>query len=1088
MKADRVEAGLRPGKGEPALKTKCCSREFQAGRRPEDDPSARAQSGKENISPKGLVRIAGRGDPIYLYPETPFWFVPSPVADRLLRQWIKGAGRDELVRWWRNRSGGGYASAALDVDHLFRSILPPPSKPYRGRKTLGLESLSELWIHLTDECNLGCRHCLFETGQGSGRSLEAGRIESLVEEAHGLGTRLVCFTGGEPFVYPGFTELIRSLLAGYDDLRVAVLTNGTLIPGQTDALEGLDPDRLHFQVSLDGPEPIHDRLRGRGAFRKTAAALRGLVDASIPCSVAMAVNRENAPVMEEVVGLAHGLGVTTVHFIWHFVRGMGEAMQRVSVKGLVHAFRRAVDRARSLGVHVDNLEAMRAQVFAPAGTRFDLGNAAWESLAVGPDGAVYPTPATVDLKAFRAGSIGRGIEKVWRSSPLLNRIRSLSLTQVPKMRADPWRLILGGGDLDHCCVHKDGRKDVRRLRGDPYLPLYREMAGMLIAEEVSTLPVPEAPGLILRMGDITTDCPSPREVNFTHSNCLLSVGGGTTTGLVRRFYEDRAVTPDETLLNPVSYDEPGDRVHPTEARVRLYGCGSPVTDADVRPGESIVDLGCGTGVECFIAGRAVGARGRAVGVDMSDAMLDIALRSRPAVRDALGCDNTTFVKGYLEAIPLADGVADLVISNCVVNLNHHKRRVFQEIFRILKPGGRLVISDVVAETEPPPAIRADHQLIGECIGGAMVEEVLFGMLRDLGFVNTSIVKRFPYRTIQGHPFFSLTFRAWRPEEATRREISDAIYGGPFRAVVADDGTVLRKGVRQRLSIGSRLDPASLGEAGILLLDSVSGSVTNLEAKQGCACSVAPSAKDIPASEAVPGTGCLICGAPLVYLAAPEDKACARCGTVKGANAVCGEGHFVCDACHVRDAKEMIRRICTTTRETDMVRLLDEIRSDARFPMHGPEHHTLVPAVILATYRNLGGEITESDILTGIERGLSIPGGSCGFMGICGAAVGVGIAFSIMLQANPLTPKPRQVVQRVMSEIIGVLAEHEASRCCRRESFLCLREAARLSGDFLPVRLRADEDSPCEQYRVNAECGREGCPLFPGMSVPAQPPL
>jgi len=1070
------------------LKPKCCSQELQVGKRPEDDPPARLQSRKEDISPKDLVRIANRGHPIYLYPETPFWFVPSPVADGLLRQWVKGAGWEELVRWWRNRAGGGYTSAALDVDHLFRSILPPPSKPHRGRKALGLENLSELWIHLTDECNLRCRHCLFETCQGSGRSLESGRIESLVKEAYGLGSRLVCLTGGEPFVYPGLTDLLRSLLAGHDDLRVAVLTNGTLIPGQMDALEGLDPDRLHFQVSLDGPEPIHDGLRGRGAFRKTAAALRGLVDANIPCSIAMAVNRENAPVMEEVVGIAHDLGVTTVHFIWHFVRGRGEEMERVSMKGLIDEFRHAVDRARCLGVHVDNLEAMRAQVFAPAGTRFDLGNAAWESLAVGPDGAVYPTPAMVDLEAFRAGSIGRGIEKVWRGSPLLKRIRSLSLTQVPQMKADPWRLILGGGDLDHCCVHKDGRKDVRRLRGDPYLPLYRETARMLIAEEVSTLPVPEGPGLVLRMGDITTDCPSPKEVNFTHSNCLLSVGEGTTKGLVRRFYEDRAVTPDETILNPVSYDEQEIEYIPLEARVRLYGCGSPVTDADVSPGEVVVDLGCGTGVECFIAARGVGARGRAIGVDMSDAMLDIARRSRPAVRNALGYDNTLFAKGYLEAIPLADGVADLVVSNCVVNLNHHKRRVFQEIFRVLKPGGRLVISDVVAETEPPLAIRADHQLIGECIGGAMVEEVLFNMLRDLGFVNASIVKRFPYRTIQGHPFFSLTFRAWRPEESPRQEVSDAIYGGPFRAVVTEDGTVLHKGARQTLSIGSRLDPGSLGEAGILLLDSASGSVTNLEAEQSCACFVPPSAKDIPASEDVPEKGCLICGAPLVYLTALEDKACARCGTVKGANAVCEEGHFVCDACHVRDPKELIRSVCTNTRETDMIRLLEEVRSDSRFPMHGPEHHALVPAVILTTYRNLGGKITESDILTGIERGLSIPGGSCGFLGICGAAVGVGIAFSIILGANPLTPKPRQTVQRVLSEIIGVLAGQEAARCCRRECFLSLREAARISEDLLPVSLRADEASPCEQYRGNAECSRAGCPFFPGKSVPVQPSL
>jgi MoaA/NifB/PqqE/SkfB family radical SAM enzyme/SAM-dependent methyltransferase len=1074
-------------KGEQVLKSKCCGQELPSGK-PEAEGPFRVQRSEGNLEAKHLVRIPGRGAPIYLCPDTPFWFVPSPAADTLLRKWKKGAEREDLARSWQNRSGLGNASAALEVDQFFRSIRPPPSKPYRGRKGLKLERLSELWIHLTDECNLKCRHCLFETCQGPGRSLQAGGIESLVGEACGLGCRLVCFTGGEPFVYPGFIELVQSVLAGNPDLRVAVLTNGILIPGRMEALKGIDPDRVHFQVSLDGPEAVHDGLRGRGAFRRTAAALQALVEASIPCSVAMAVNRENVHAMEELVGLAHDFGVSTVHFIWHFVRGMGVDMERVSMESLIRAFRAAAQEARTAGVHIDNLESMRAQVFAPSGTRFDLGNAAWESLAVGPDGGVYPTPAMVDPEAFRAGTIDRGIEKVWRGSPLLERIRSLSLTDVPKMKGDPWRLILGGGDLDHCCVHKDGGKDLRRLRGDPYLALYREMAGMLIADEAGSLPVPRGLGLILRMGDITTECPSPRDVNFTHSNCLLSVGEGTTRGLVRQFYDDRARSPDETILNPVSYDDQEIGFIPLEARVRLYGCGSPVTDARVKPGESVVDLGCGTGVECFLAAREAGSAGRAIGVDMSDAMLDIACRSGPAVRDALHYDNTFFVKGYLEALPLADRVADVVVSNCVVNLNHHKRRVFQEIFRVLKPGGRLVISDVVAETEPPLSIRADHQLIGECIGGAMVQEVLFGMLRDLGFVNTSIVKRFPYRSVRGHPFFSLTFSAWRPEAAARQEMSEAMYAGPFRAVMAEDGTVLHKGVRQDLSIGSGLDPASLGEAGILLLDGASGSVTNLEAEQSCACFVSPEAEGVATGEDAHEKGCLICGAPLTYLAALEEKACARCGTVKPANALCGEGHFICDACHVQDPKERIRSVCMDSRETDMVRLFEEVRADARFPMHGPEHHALVPAVILATYRNLGGDVTETDILTGIERGLAVPGGSCGFMGACGAAVGVGIAFSIILGANPLTPAPRQTVLRVLSEITGSLAEREAARCCRRECTLALREAARLSRDLLPVRLRAEALSPCDQYRGNAECIGTGCPLFKKVADERQPSL
>jgi hypothetical protein len=155
-------------------------------------------------------------------------------------------------------------------------------------------------------------------------------------------------------------------------------------------------------------------------------------------------------------------------------------------------------------------------------------------------------------------------------------------------------------------------------------------------------------------------------------------------------------------------------------------------------------------------------------------------------------------------------------------------------------------------------------------------------------------------------------------------------------------------------------------------------------------------------------------------------------------------------------------------------------------MHGPEHHGLVPGVILATYRNLGGEITERDILTGIERGLCVPGGACGFMGICGAAVGVGIAYSILLGADPLTPKPRQTVQRVLSEVVSVLAAQEAARCCRRECLLALKEAARLSKDFLPLSLRADEVSVCEQYPGNAECVSVGCPFFPRPSASVQP--
>ena len=1048
--------------------------------REEEAAPAETTKGVEHPLPAGLERTGGDEDPVYIYPEGPFWFVPDPLGDQLLQRLMEGGSRQDLAGMLASETGVSAAAAMLEMDDFLRSVAPPPRRPHPDRASLPLGSLSELWLHVTDTCNLRCRHCLFETRRGAGRRMEPETVLTLVREACGLGCRLVCFTGGEPFTVPGFPALVQRLQEA-PDLRVAVLTNGTRVPDVIAYLKKLDKERIHLQVSLDGPEAVNDALRGNGAFRSATAALRTLRNEGIPCSIAMAVNAENVRDMEPVIRVAHELGVPTVHFLWHFVRGMGDGMERAGVDRLTGEFRKAAERARGLGVHIDNLEALRAQVFSPAGTRFDLGNAGWESLAVGPDLAVYPTPAMVDIPAFRAGSARQGLERVWRESPFLERFRSLSLTRVPQMNRDPWRYVIGGGDLDHCCVHRDGQKDLRLLRGDPYAPLYREMVHMLIAEEAGALPVSRSPGVVLRMGEITTDCPSGREVNFTHSNCLLSVGEGTTKGLVRRFYDDRAVEPDESILNPVCYDSERISHVPEEALVRLYGCGSPVLDAGLTPGETLVDLGSGTGVECFIAAREVGPGGRAVGVDMSDPMLAIAGRSRGLVRDALGYGNTLFLKGYLEALPLAAATADVVVSNCVVNLAHNKRRVFAEILRVLKPGGRLVISDVVAESEPGVSIRGDRRLIGECIGGAMVQESLFRLLRDLGFVDAAVLKRFPYRTVRGHPFHSLTFTAFRPKEAGQGQGEEihAVYAGPFQAVVTEAGEVLRKGVRTRVRSRFSQDPAALAVAGLLTLDPSTGAVTNLEATPTCACYSAPDTRKQEEAVPVPRTGCRVCGAPLVYLTAAEERTCALCGNPKAADAVCEGGHYLCDDCHVQGPVERIRRICLTTRQTDMTRLFHEIRAHPGFPVHGPEHHALVPGVILATFRNLGGPVTDADILAGIERGSGVPGGACAFLGSCGAALGVGIAYSILLGATPLTPEKRQAVQAITAEVVRKLSRWKAARCCRRDGDLAVREAAAVSGTWLPVKLRAEAVLPCDQSHLNPECIRTACPLYPG---------
>ena len=161
----------------------------------------------------------------------------------------------------------------------------------------------------------------------------------------------------------------------------------------------------------------------------------------------------------------------------------------------------------------------------------------------------------------------------------------------------------------------------------------------------------------------------------------------------------------------------------------------------------------------------------------------------------------------------------------------------------------------------------------------------------------------------------------------------------------------------------------------------------------------------------------------------------------------------------------------------MVTLMKKIRAQPAIAMHGPEHHALVPGIILSTYRARGGKVGRKEILTAIERGSKVPGGVCGFWGSCGAAVGAGIAFSVILEATPLTPDKRQTAQQATAKILGKIAALQAGRCCQRETVIALREAARLSGEILPVALLAADTLHCAQYHRNRECIRRECMLW-----------
>jgi arsenite methyltransferase len=189
---------------------------------------------------------------------------------------------------------------------------------------------------------------------------------------------------------------------------------------------------------------------------------------------------------------------------------------------------------------------------------------------------------------------------------------------------------------------------------------------------------------------------------------------------------------------------------PAEAMLASLGCGNPTALAKLNPGEVVLDLGSGGGIDVLLSAKRVGPAGKAYGLDMTDEMLALANENK---RKA-GVDNVEFLKGEIEHIPLPANSVDVIISNCVINLSADKDRVFQEAFRVLKPGGRLAVSDVVTRGEMPPEIRRSVLLWVGCIAGALEESECRGKLASAGFEQVEIEPTRIYRLEDAREFLA----------------------------------------------------------------------------------------------------------------------------------------------------------------------------------------------------------------------------------------------------------------------------------------------------------------------------------------------
>ncbi len=304
---------------------------------------------------------------------------------------------------------------------------------------------------------------------------------------------------------------------------------------------------------------------------------------------------------------------------------------------------------------------------------------------------------------------------------------------------------------------------------------------------------------------------------------------------VRERYARGAQERAPALCCPVDYDPRYLEVIPQEVLELDYGCGDP--SRYLKEGDVVLDLGSGTGKICFIAAQVVGASGRVIGIDMTAEMLEVARRNAPLVAERLGYANVEFRRGRIQDLGLdldafeeelaaspiattaalfaaearagalrlehplvADASIDAVVSNCVLNLveNGQKRRLFREIHRVLKPGGRAVISDIVSDEPVPEELQHDPELWSGCISGALTEEGFLAAFEEAGLYGVHILERQeePWQTVHGIEFRSITIEAFKGKEGPCIERNQAvIYKGPFKEVLDDDGHRLERGRR-----------------------------------------------------------------------------------------------------------------------------------------------------------------------------------------------------------------------------------------------------------------------------------------------------
>ncbi|MDR0862568.1 MAG: DUF5714 domain-containing protein [Oscillospiraceae bacterium] len=225
------------------------------------------------------------------------------------------------------------------------------------------------------------------------------------------------------------------------------------------------------------------------------------------------------------------------------------------------------------------------------------------------------------------------------------------------------------------------------------------------------------------------------------------------------------------------------------------------------------------------------------------------------------------------------------------------------------------------------------------------------------------------------------------------------------------------------------------------------------------------------------TGCLICGRPLVYARGTVRKRCRVCGGMFDADAYCAGGHYVCDACHAGGSMSVVRAVCMAAETDDPYEIALEIMRSPAVHMHGPEHHVLIGAALAVAYCRASGrtKLLGRYLDTIEKRGKKVPGGTCGFWGACGAALGAGIFLSVVTDSSPLATDVHGLCNRLTARCLAAIGELGGPRCCKRNVGLALRETVAFVRENLGVSMR-EPQILCEFHELNSECIGARCPF------------